>query len=135
MRRFYVCPKDVFEGLHLIAGQLLPRYNLFHQGTGSHYMDLPGGFILLCTDFASEWAENEWHSQPEVARLTHPTLEGNVPLAQLHSQPQWAHKQFKPKHFAAISAAIPLAPNDTVWDLHSKLKAAGWVGLQLSNTY
>jgi hypothetical protein len=105
---------------------------LCHPQTGSHYIDLPGGFILCSTDFASEWAEEEWHAHPEIARLPHPTMEGGVKLGDLLT-PAWEHKQYRAHHREAL-AAIGIEDAHTVWDVHRIAKAIHPL-VRLSHTY
>lgn len=133
MRRFYIVPRSVWSEVVNIAGQMTQRFNLFHHAIGSLGIDLDDDHILLTTDFMSEWAEEQWHSHPEVARLPHPTLERSVKLADLHSDPQHAHKQFKPHHLAKL-AKLGVNGSHTVWDVH---KAAIKInpGVKLSNVY
>lgn len=134
MRRFYVVPKSVWqEPIELFGHKDVPRFTLFHPQTGSHYIDLEDGYILLSADFATEWAEEEWHSHTEVARLPHPTLEGHVKIADLVRDPQWAHKQFKPHHFEKLKA-LGVDETHTVWDLHQRAKAIHPL-VRLSNVY
>lgn len=135
MLRFYVVPRRVWEE-PIDFGIMLPRYNIFHPGIGSHgiHLDDQGEWLLLSTDFASERLEDLWHSHPEVARLPHPTQEGDVKLAHLHVKPQHARKQFKAHHWEKLAGKFGLDETHTVWDLHDRASAMDR-DCRLSNTY
>lgn len=136
MRRFYVVPKSVWEEPIDFGGMMLPRYNLFHNGIGSKgiHLDEEGNWLLLSTDFSSERAEQQWHAHPEVARLAHHTLEGDVSLADLYRKPRYAHKQFKQHHFEKLAARFGIDETHTVWDLHDRARAID-PDCRLSNVY
>jgi hypothetical protein len=124
MKRYYICPKSAWHGTHK-CGE--PHHALM---AGSSYIELDDQHILLLTDFTSEWAEAEWHSHPEVARLAHPTMEAGVPLSQLCDE-SYRHKQFTSKHLDLLSI-LGVTATDTVWDLHNKLKD-DYPGLRLNS--
>lgn len=148
MRRLYVLPKAVFSGQiqvgihHDASAQPVaspgvpvtpapangtPIFNdviqLFHPLIGSHYIDLPNGMILLCTSFDhNEQHEDLFHSHPEVAILPHPTLDGNLPLAQHSTR---AAYKFAAKHLKALvdSPDLGVLATDSVLDVARKAAA------------
>jgi hypothetical protein len=132
MKRYYICPKSVWEEPTDVLGATLPRHQLL---PGSHWVQLDDDHILICTgDFDSEWAQEQWHCHPDVARLAHPSLEAKVPIYQLCEDPSYAHKQFTDDHWALLVSAFALDETHTVWDLHSKLKDS-YPALKLSTSY
>jgi hypothetical protein len=116
--------KDEYEEYmtEQVPGSNLRHHDLFHQATGAHWIDLADGYVLLCTDFSSEWAEETFHAHPEVARLAHPTMEGNIPVGDLHSKPDHGHKQFKHEHMKALNS-LGIQEHHTIWDIHKIAKA------------
>jgi hypothetical protein len=133
MRRYYIAPKSVWLEPIDIGGTAMPRHNLM---PACHYVELDDGHILICTQFRSPWAEDQWHSHPEVARLTDPIAEASVPLAGLQRDPAFAHKQFQQHHFAKLQALVAkhghaLSETHTVRDLHYML-APHYPGMRLS---
>lgn len=126
MRRYYVVPKRVWEEkIDFGAGMMLPRYNLFHSGVGSSWLALDPAeeWLLLSTDFAKEWAEEQWHAHPEVARLAHPDKESNIKLVDLHRDKRHGHKKFKQHHWQMLATRFGLDETHTVWDLHDRASA------------
>jgi hypothetical protein len=136
MRVYYICERSVWEEPIDFGGVMLPRYNLFHPGVGSAciHLDANGDCFLVSTEFATDGAQETWHSHPEVARLPHPTNEGDVPVAQLHQNPKHARKQFKRHHWDLLVAKFGLNETHTVWDLHDRACAIDPL-CRLSNTY
>jgi hypothetical protein len=135
MKRYYILPRAIWEEPIHIGSETLPRHWLC-SGAGG-YVELSDGYILFNTDFTSDWAEEEWHSHPEIARLSHPIMEATLPLAHLHQHPQHAHKQFKRHHheklqsLLAISELPPIDDTHTLWDLHDRL-IGKYPGLRLT---
>lgn len=137
MRRFYVVPKAVWEEpIDFGGGMMLPRYNLFALRSGSSgiHLDEKSAWLLLSTDFDVDWQEEMWHAHPEVARIAHPTREGDVKLIDLHRNPKHAHKQFKQHHWDLLVAKFGLDQTHTVWDLHDRARAID-PDCRLSNVY
>lgn len=124
------------EPIDFGGGLMMPRHNLFHPSVGSAciHLDDAGEWFLVSTDFANEAAQELWHSHPEVARLCHPTQQGNIPIAQLHQKPQYAHKQFTVQHWNLLVAKFGLDQTHTVWDLHDKATTLDPL-CKLSNVY
>lgn len=123
MRVYYICPRSVWEGpIDFGGGRMLPAYNLFphHIGSACIHLDDAGDWLLVSTDIPNDDAKERWHSHPEVARLCHPTQEGNVPLAKLHQNPQYAHKQFTKQHWDLLVNKFGLTETHNVWDLHDR---------------
>lgn len=125
MRVYYICPRRVWEEKIDFGGIMLPRYCLFSHTVGSSCIPLDdaGDWLLVSTDFNTETAQERWHSHPEVARLPHPTQQGNVPIFQLTTDPQHARKQFKASHWSLLSAKFGMTNAHNVWDLHDKATA------------
>jgi hypothetical protein len=126
MRRFYVTKKTVL--LEPIGKSKMPMHNLFHPAIGSHFIDLSDGYILMSTDFATEWAEETWHTHPEVAHLPHPTKE-----PALATLPEMPDKQFTAAHLQAL-ASIGITGDHNVWDVH-RIASARNRSVKLSSTY
>lgn len=143
MRRFYVLPQSVWAGkiqigihhttetlISAVTGKAIPSTDgtpiyhdvvqLFHPIIGSHYIDLPGGMILLCTSFDhNEIYEDLFHAMPEVAILPHPTTDGTKPLSQhVGSVP---HK-FTAMHLKALmdNPDMGIVASDSVLDVAKK---------------
>lgn len=139
MRRYYILPRRIWEEPIDFGGMMLPRYNLFHAGVGSAWLELPAGqdtdtWLLLSTDFSVEWAEEQWHAHPDVAHLAHPTRESDIKLVDLHRDPRHAHKRFKEHHWRKLAARFALNETHSVWDLHDRARAID-PDCRLSNTY
>lgn len=130
MRRLYILPKSVWAGTiqtgtHTLpdgssAPVMLATTQLFHPGIGSHYIDLPGGLVLMMTSFDhDERAEDLFHAHPEVAILPHPTLDGRKPLQAHVGAPGY---KFEQRHLDALSAhaVLGISGTDTVLDLARK---------------
>jgi hypothetical protein len=128
MRRFYICPRTVIDDK--VPGRGFPHHRLFHEVLGAHWIDLPGGHILMSTDFNTEACEETWHQNSQVAHLPHPTREGNVSLFDHMQNPE---KRFTQAHMDAL-ASIGVSPAHTVWDIH---KIASKISplVKLSSTY
>jgi hypothetical protein len=125
MKRYYICPKSVWEEICDVAGVQLPRHHLM---PASHYVELEDGHILIATEFASVWAEDQWHSHPDVARLADPMTEATLPLAHIcgSGAVEFCHKQFKAHHFEKLKSLLAqhghaLDDTHTVRDLHRML--------------
>ena len=121
-RRFYITQKHVWR----------THVDLFHSKTGSHYVDLTNGMVLVSTDFDSDSAEEKWHSHPEVARLWNSGTERGNKLSDL-LLPTNAHKRFTVAHLAAL-ASIGVTGMHTLADVH-KLASALHPGCRLSVEY
>lgn len=131
MKRYFICPLNVWSEEIEICGRTRPRYHLMD---GSHYVMLDDTHVLLCTEFKTEWAEGQWFDHPEVARLACPQMEPTVPLYSLCSDPNYAHKQFTEDHWNLLVSNFELEETHTVWDLHNKVKDA-YPGLRLASVY
>ncbi|MBV9763134.1 MAG: hypothetical protein JO340_21405 [Acidobacteriaceae bacterium] len=122
MLHFYIAPWSVWKEPH--GDTSAPRYNLFRH---SHWFELQNGLILISGEFDDgphgREKQSQWHAHPEVARLPHPIHEASVPLVDLHSKPEWAHKQYKPVHHDALKAGLKIEDSRTVWDVHERAKA------------
>ena len=130
MRRLYILPKSVWSGEIQTGTHTLPDGSsqpvmlrvaqLFHPGIGSHYIDLPGGLVLMMTSFDhDERAEDLFHAHSEVAILPHPTLDGRKPL-QAHVGA--AGYKFEQRHLDALiaHAALGVSGTDSVLDVARK---------------
>jgi hypothetical protein len=131
VKRYYICPLDVWQEPINILGRAKPRYHLMD---GSQWVQLSDTHILLLTEFETEWAEGQWHDHPEVARLACPQMEATVPLYSLCSDPQFSHKQFGDHHWVLLANSFGLKKPHTVWDLHNKLKDT-YPGMRLKAVY
>jgi len=147
MRRLYVLPKSVCLGQIQIGvqgsdapapsaghGELpaaipagtpitIETHRLFHPLIGWHYIDLPGGMVLMCTSFAhNERYEDMFHAHPEVAILPNPTVDGNKMLKDHVGS---ASYKFLEHHLDALKnhATLGAAGTDTVIDLARKASA------------
>jgi hypothetical protein len=56
----------------------------FHQQSGSHYIDLPSGKILVAVAFSSEASENHFEDNAGKDSLPHPVWNGNDTLTSSH---------------------------------------------------
>jgi hypothetical protein len=133
MRRLYVLPKSVWAGTiqtGSVAGAdgspqpvTIETIRLFHPLIGSHYLELPGGMLLMMTSFEhDERTEDLFHAHPQVAILPHPTSDGNLPLkAHLGRQGY----KFAQPHLDALKghALLGIADSDTVLDVFRKAGA------------
>jgi hypothetical protein len=108
MRRLFVCPKDVWLAHH--------RDNGFHPVTGSHYLELPDGMVLVSAAFHHEGAELKWTSHPDVAALPDPVYDGKTTLAQHRDNPE---RRYTHVHHEALKA-MGAADGDTVMDVSRK---------------
>jgi hypothetical protein len=135
MRRLYIVPKDVYFG-NVVEGAGGPattpaspavkHIDIFHPAIGSHYVELDNDMLLVSTALDhSEWAEETWHSHPEVARLPHPIYEGTVQVKELLSDTLHAPKNFKQKHLDCLTGhkQLGVKHTDTVLDVALKAKA------------
>jgi hypothetical protein len=133
MRRLYVLPKSTWAGNIQIGMEVLPggsqqpvmieTVRLFHPAIGSHYLELPGGFVLLMTSFDhDERAEDLFHAHPEVAILPHPTVDGNLPLKSHVGRPGY---KFAQTHLDALQGhdRMSLTGTDSVLDVFKKAGA------------
>lgn len=113
MRRLYVLPKEVWSGEVQTGTRILPdgpsepvfipMIQLFHPMIGSHYIDLPGGMVLMMTSFDhDERSEDLFHAHPAVAILPHPSVDGNKPL---RSHVGAAGYKFAQHHMDALTFA------------------------------
>jgi hypothetical protein len=101
----------------------MPRHSLLY---GDSYVELDEDHLLVSGDFRRDNHEAMWSDHPEIARLTHPVMEADTPLADLHSKPRHSHKQFKPHHFQKLQKLCALHGHQlneshTLWDLHDML--------------
>jgi hypothetical protein len=143
MKRWYIVPKSVWEEDDPRISQ--PRHAWLF---GSSYVELDDDHLLACTDFAKDHHEEAWHDHPEIARLAHPQLEQDLPIAHLVSGGgpglqagvsgvnKYAHKQFKSHHFDKLKALCAqhghqLNDQHTLWDVHDVL-IQHYPGLKLS---
>jgi hypothetical protein len=136
MKKLFICPKSVWE--EEVPGLGLPRNAWL---SGDSYVELPvlpseAAHILVAGDFAKDYHEVNWSAHPEIARLTHPQNEADVPLADLHQHKRHAHKQFKQHHWDKLAALCALhghqlTPAHTLWDLHEML-TPHYPGLKLA---
>lgn len=130
MRRLYVIPKSLWSGtIQTGAGAnadgsaqpaAIETVRLFHPLIGSHYLELPGGMLLMMTSFDhDERSEDLFHAHPEVAILPHPTTDGNLPLK---SHLGRAGYKFAQAHLDALKghALLGIAETDTVLDVFRK---------------
>jgi hypothetical protein len=130
MRRLYILPKDVWSGTVRTGTRAMPdgpaepvvapMAQLFHPTIGSHYIDLPGGLVLMMTSFDhDERCEDLFHAHPEVAILPHPTADGNKALK---SHVGAAGYRFAQHHLDALTAHrdLGIADTDTVLELARK---------------
>jgi hypothetical protein len=126
MKRYYIAPSQVW----------LAHVEHF---AGTSCVELDDDHLLICTDFASDWAEDQWHSESAVARLAHPKYESEMALGEIISPdpsvpttpPPPAHpygyKQFYQHHFdklnilASASQLPSVDTTHTLWDLHDLL--------------
>jgi hypothetical protein len=136
MKKLFICPKSVWLEDHPVNG--MPRHTWLF---GDSYVELPGlegeaDHILVAGDFAKDQHEIHWSDHPEIARLSHPQNEGDLPLADLHANKRHAHKQFKQHHWDKLAALCALhghqlTPAHTLWDLHEML-TPHYPGLKLA---
>src|SRR5581483_1674850 len=131
MKRYYICPLDVWQEPIDLFGRARPR---FHLMDGSHGIQLSDTHILLLTEFKTEWAACQWHDHPEVARLACPIMEPTVPLYSLCQDPKYSTKQFTENHWQLLVDNFQLDETHTVWDLHNKVKD-DYPSLRLSSVY
>lgn len=99
--------------------------DLFNPATGSHFIEVGEGQILVATCLEhSEYNAEIWHSLPEVARLPHPIYEGNVPMKHVLENAEHLPKRFRRKHMNALKNHSRLEFNemDSVIDLSRKAK-------------
>ena len=133
MRRLYVLPKSTWAGkiqmgTEVLSGGsqqpvMIETVRLFHPAIGSHYLELPNGFLLLMTSFDhDERAEDLFHAHPEVAILPHPTLDGNLPL---NSHIGRSGYKFTQAHLDALQGhdRMGLTDTDSVLDVFRKAGA------------
>ncbi len=133
MRRLYILPKSLWAGKIQIGTEALPggseqpamieTVRLFHPIIGSHYLELPGGFILLMTSFDhDERAEDLFHAHPEVAILPHPTADGNLALKSHLGRSGY---KFTQTHLEALKGhdRMGIAETDSVLDVFRKAGA------------
>lgn len=59
MKTFFLCSREDFLGHH-------------HQFNGGHFIDLPNGRILLCTETRNEEFHKRWLAQPHIHEIPHP---------------------------------------------------------------
>lgn len=107
MRRLYVTHKSVWES-PIREGHPMRRHALFSAQTGSHYIDLAEGYILLAGAFDNEWAEEIWSTHPGVSVLPHPTMEGAMKIGD---------KVKNQVHLEALKS-VGIQDQHTVWDAH-----------------
>jgi hypothetical protein len=133
MRRLYVLPKSVWSGkVQIGSGTLadgaqqpvmIETVRLFHPAIGSHYLELPGGFVLLMTSLDhDERAEDLFHGHPEVTILPHPTADGNLPLKSHIGRPGY---KFTQAHLDALQAhdGMGITETDSVLEIFKKAGA------------
>ncbi len=133
MRRLYVLPKSVWAGKIQIGTEtqsegsqqpvMIETVRLFHPMIGSHYLELPGGFLLLMTTLDhDERAEDLFHAHPEVAILPHPTVDGNLPLKSHIGRPGY---KFAQGHLDALQehGTMGVLETDSVLDVFKKAGA------------
>jgi|SRR5947209_743955 len=133
MRRLYILPKAVWNGtvqtgVHALpdgssAPVHVPITQLFHPIIGAHYIDLPGGMILMMTSFDhNERCEDLFHAHPEVAILPHPTTDGRRPLKEHVRAPDY---KFEQHHLDALMdhPDLKIMPTDSVLDVAGKASA------------
>jgi hypothetical protein len=133
MRRFYILPKSVWSGEIQTGTHTLPDSSsqpvmlrvtqLFHPRIGSHYIDLPGGLVLMMTSFDhDERAEDLFHGHPEVAILPNPTIDGRKPLQAHVGAPGY---KFEQRHLDALiaHATLGVSGTDSVLDVAHKAEA------------
>jgi hypothetical protein len=77
MKTYHICSRNT----------MMAHKNLFCPRSGAHYLELPGGDILICCNFESEHAEATWNAAHGVDSLPHPMYEGTEKL-----QPRHHHK-------------------------------------------
>lgn len=111
MRKLYVCAQGVWLKHH--------RSGVFHPMTGSDYIDLPDGMVLLSAGFSRASSEESFASDPDVAALPDPIFEGSVKMKDYKDNPV---KTYKDKHHQAL-AAIGVGDSDTVLDVSKKAQA------------
>jgi hypothetical protein len=131
MRKYYICPKSVYE--EIIPGLGLQR--ACWLSGGSSYALLDDDHILICGEGKKDEHEMRWHDHPEVARLSHPQHEQDVPLADLITNKRHKRKQFKQHHFDKLKSlcaqhGFALDETHTLFDLHDALVSL-YPGLRL----
>jgi hypothetical protein len=95
MKTFYICDKNDFMGHH-------------HQFNEGHFIDLPNGRILLCTETRNEEFQKRWLAQSHIFELPHP-LSGET---------------LTDAHVAEIKHVLPdVSTNDNAWSLSKKVSA------------
>lgn len=109
MKKLYVATKDA----------VLQNKNMFHPATGFHYIDLPGGQVLLCAEFQNEDIEENWNQLADVAALPDPIFEGKMTVK---DQKDDANRKFNKAHSDAL-ASIGVQDTDTVLDVSRKASA------------
>jgi hypothetical protein len=97
MKKLYLCPLKVAQA----------NRGIFHP-SGWHGINLPGGVILVATDFVNEEAEEYFRGLPEVEALPDPVFAGTKTM-----------KEAKPKRWKAL-ASIGVVETDTVLDVRKK---------------
>lgn len=133
MRRLYILPGEVWSGTVQTGVRTLPdgtsepvhvpMTQLFHPLIGSHYIDLPGGMVLMMTSFDhDERSEDLFHAHPAVAVLPHPASDGSKPLKNHVGTPQY---KFEQHHLDALTnhPELKIAETDSVLDVARKASA------------
>ena len=133
MRRLYILPKDVWNGMvqtgtrTMPDGSLepvrIPMAQIFHPIIGSHYIDLPNGMVLMMTSFDhDERCEDLFHGHPEVAILPHPTFDGRKALKNHLGTSGY---RFAQRHLDALTGhrELGIADTDSVLDVALKASA------------
>jgi hypothetical protein len=133
MKKLFICPKSVWLSEHPVNSMLWHSWM-----AGSSYVELDDDHILVAGDFAKDQHEIHWSDHPDIARLSHPQNEGDLPLADLinggglglqaevSAANRHAHKKFKQHHWDKLDALCALhghqlTPAHTLWDLHEML--------------
>src|SRR5678809_968063 len=109
MKKLYVAQKTT----------VLANKNMFHPATGFHYVDLPGGQVLLSAEFQNEDLEENWNAIADVAALPDPIFEGKMTVK---DQKDDTKRKFSKAHSDAL-AAIGVIDTDTVLDVSRKASA------------
>jgi len=133
MRRLYVLPKDVWNGVVQTGTKALPdgssepvylpMIQLFHPIVGSHYIDLPNGMILMMTSFDhDERCEDLFHAHPDVTILPHPSSDGKKSLKEHVGTPGY---KFEQRHLDALKKhpELGIVESDSVLDVARKASA------------
>jgi hypothetical protein len=111
MRRLLICPKSRWEAGHK-AGH-------FHPISGSHYIDLDNGLVLVSVLFKDEWTESAFIENQDVANLPDPVFEGTQTMIAHRDDPA---RRYTHEHHEALKK-LGVKDEDTVLEVSKKAQA------------